>query len=1146
MNRHAWTGLLFAAALTACAPPPVPPAPPPVTTMVTLSGTVRSTVGVPIAGVTVSVVGGTPSARSDAKGHVSLPLGTGQTVTLKLQKPGFTEQFKVVNVAASARAGSFRAEMLQRQPARILPKVEAGGKAVSRDGVLVELPANALVNAAGQAVTGSVNVTMTPVNVVNDEVGAFPGRFEGASAGGATTPLVSYGTVEYEFTQNGQELNLAPGKAAQIEMPFYARKHPDGSAVKAGDSVPLWSLNERTGLWQQEGTGSVVASGMSPTGLALRATVSHFSWWNIDVSPETATIRVRCLEKRPEFVTISPCTLTGRVLSEDRPVGVADTEFDSLTEEFSAPKLIPAGVDVRLSVCAEVRTSIDNDLGNDRFPQACGYLTVNRPSGSSSDVTVQLEVLDEIRLRLVQPTGHVKTDGTLNIEAVLDSGTPERVEFVVFDINRQQFVILKSFTTAPYSFAWDTRTFKQGFYILHTRAIRGQERETAPDIYDIEVDRNNPPPVSSFTHSPVLTDTAFTFAFDPAASRAQGTGTIETLTWDFGDGDLQVVAGKSVVKHRYLSPGTYTVSLTVEDLDGERTTSTQPVAASITSPLGTIVLERTGVPLATRSGTTFTASIVNNPQVTTWEARYSSSHPIVSLRGQCVRGNSGEGSGCSVVRQPGETFTFSYIPDSPFRVTAERPDAAFEAYSEPITVTASTPLGAFAQFNALLEVPAMPTLPVSGTLTASCTEISQGAPALVQRLFRFTAPGDWFALQLTPDRDISVSLVHRSADGFENTARTNIDATRTTLTTPFLGAGQPSAMQVSCLTGTGDLNLASTFAAASGILEPGREQAVTLSSPGAFYLIRNLPATPPVVFDDDSFLNVGGTGGLASLHAASGAALSTGGCSSCAFFGVGTRLGLPVSASAQFALMLRPSANLGAGTNVRLLAALPQSPSPLAAGQTLDIRLPSGLLPALVDLSAPAGTWGIVRNNQNLFLEARGGSWARAFPNYNSRQARSWLAAVSDGTVQRLHVSPHTAFSDENFIPLGLNAAVTMQAPVGALTPGVAVSGRLSAPYDNNPPGLGSGSLDYAHLYTFRAAASQKVALSLPASPPALVFVVIAPNGNVVRQCNAQLTTAAGCAASFTVPGAGEYAVVVHSALTQTAQTYNFTLNFLP
>ena len=319
----------------------------------------------------------------------------------------------------------------------------------------------------------------------------------------------------------------------------------------------------------------------------------------------------------------------------------------------------------------------------------------------------------------------------------------------------------------------------------------------------------------------------------------------------------------------------------------------------------------------------------------------------------------------------------------------------------------------------------------------------------------------------------------------------------------------------------------------------GQQQAVNISARGDFYLIKNLPANPPLVFDNSSMLNVGGTGGLAALIAPDGNAISESGCGSCAFFGVTAGLSLPVAATTQFALLLRPSSSFGGGS-VNVIAALPAASGSLAVGQTLPARLPAGALPALVDLSAPSGAWVLVKNNQNLLIEPKAGGWGTAFPSYTSRQSRSWLAAVSNGAVQRVHVSAHTAFDDQNFIPLGLNASVTMEAPRGNLSSGVAVTGTLSAPYSNNPPGLGTGSLEYAHLYTFTGSVNQTVSFTLPAPVSSLVFVVIAPDGRVLRQCNAQ----SNCATPFTLPSAGQYALVVHPATAQTGQTYNFALNF--
>jgi hypothetical protein len=61
-----------------------------------------------------------------------------------------------------------------------------------------------------------------------------------------------------------------------VYIPIYT------SGAMAGDKIPLWSINEDNGSWVEEGTGTVVVSEDSPTGLSMRAVIGHLSWWNCD------------------------------------------------------------------------------------------------------------------------------------------------------------------------------------------------------------------------------------------------------------------------------------------------------------------------------------------------------------------------------------------------------------------------------------------------------------------------------------------------------------------------------------------------------------------------------------------------------------------------------------------------------------------------------------------------------------------------------------------------------------------------------------------------------------------------------------------------------------------------------------------------
>ena len=242
---------------------------------------VRDSAGALMSAVSVSVAKtGGATASTGIDGRATIATDRGIPVTLKFSKSGFADQFKTLQLPTSAESGYLNVTMLAREAPLTLASAAAGGTLTGKDGVKVTFAPNSLVDGTGAAVTGAVLVSMTPVNVATN-ARAFPGRFEGVRTTGEQGIIVSYGTVEFALSANGAAVQMAPGKKATIELPIYIGQNLDGTAVVAGNTFPLWSLNERTGGWTEEGVGTVVA-GTTPSDLALRAEVSHFTWWNHD------------------------------------------------------------------------------------------------------------------------------------------------------------------------------------------------------------------------------------------------------------------------------------------------------------------------------------------------------------------------------------------------------------------------------------------------------------------------------------------------------------------------------------------------------------------------------------------------------------------------------------------------------------------------------------------------------------------------------------------------------------------------------------------------------------------------------------------------------------------------------------------------
>ena len=356
----------------------VTPGPAPAATVAALAR-IQDLDGHPLEGVTVAPSGGAAPASTDALGQAHVQVPAGAPVVIRLSKTGFSDQIVRLELPASTGADAdFEATLRPRDAAQRLADAAAGGTLQGRDGAQIVLPPGALVDGSGAVVSGPVDLSLTPVDVTAPHAGGFPGRFEGLGPDGSDGPIVSLGTTEFVPSRGGERLQLGLGKTADVELPLYADTLLDGTPTAAGQTVPLWSLDESTGVWIQEGTGTVVTSTASPTGLALRATASHLSWWNADHYFNPFRPKPRCVYDtdlglpggEDQFSTATICNLLGEIdrglgnapVRAPGPRSAALTTAGQKYPGFAAtialpiaggiPLPVPAGVPVRLSATA--------------------------------------------------------------------------------------------------------------------------------------------------------------------------------------------------------------------------------------------------------------------------------------------------------------------------------------------------------------------------------------------------------------------------------------------------------------------------------------------------------------------------------------------------------------------------------------------------------------------------------------------------------------------------------------------------------------------------------------------------------------------------------------------------------------------------
>lgn len=256
--------------------------------------TIEDLAGEPLSGADV-VVDGTSVGASNPEGKLTLSLTSDVPHVLVFKKPGYAEYVRALTwrSTSSAAEHDFSVALLARAAAQTADASE-GGTIAGADGASLTLAPNSVANARGEAVSGPIEVSLTSVDVTSKVgVHAFPGEFAGLQSDGARTGIVSHGTTEFVLEKDGERLNLLPGASARIRIPVFAGANLDGSEVKVGSSLPLWSLDESSGGWVQEGSGTVVDVGGGE--LALEASVSHFSWWNADMPFVPARPKPKCV-----------------------------------------------------------------------------------------------------------------------------------------------------------------------------------------------------------------------------------------------------------------------------------------------------------------------------------------------------------------------------------------------------------------------------------------------------------------------------------------------------------------------------------------------------------------------------------------------------------------------------------------------------------------------------------------------------------------------------------------------------------------------------------------------------------------------------------------------------------------------------------
>ena len=212
---------------------------------------------------------------------------SGEEVVLEFSKDGYVTNYKKVitvkeeNVTTRCALSAYGME------------VQVSGSAdqeVTFQGAQVDLPANGVVDQSGNLYTGNYTVKATYFDPTSDTYNdVFPGNFTGISTSGEAGFLESFGFIDVVMQAGGQDLDLAAGAKAKIQVPV-----PTELMQQAPAEIPLFYFDEGQGEWIEEGKATLQNG-------KYVGEVAHFSSWNCD----------------SWYPADEMCTITGRVVDQD-------------------------------------------------------------------------------------------------------------------------------------------------------------------------------------------------------------------------------------------------------------------------------------------------------------------------------------------------------------------------------------------------------------------------------------------------------------------------------------------------------------------------------------------------------------------------------------------------------------------------------------------------------------------------------------------------------------------------------------------------------------------------------------------------------------------------------------------------------------
>jgi hypothetical protein len=257
----------------------------------------------------------------------------------------------------------------------------AGGEITLADGVILDIPADAVLNQNGTGFSGEVQISAYSLNPgFLEGLQRMPSDLKGITTVANEKLLESFGVFLFDWSDlNNQKLTIVPGKKVTMKFPI-----SNGVGAQVSSPLGLWYFDVAANTWKEEGTATLQNGNYV-------AEIGVTGFWNIAIPHDFISVKGVLKNQSDEILSNMPFNI------EIENGGVLGYGYTDVEGKFNAnvPKDLASKIKV-LDECNDIDYSttigalnIDAQISNVKINNSADFSHISGTLLDCNDNNVQ-------------------------------------------------------------------------------------------------------------------------------------------------------------------------------------------------------------------------------------------------------------------------------------------------------------------------------------------------------------------------------------------------------------------------------------------------------------------------------------------------------------------------------------------------------------------------------------------------------------------------------------------------------------------------------------------------------------------------------------------------------------------------------------